>query len=301
MNKTSENVIDSYNKGDLTTATADSNEDYKQMVAYATELKDLYPELTVAADTFNNKNLIGTQEWTEALYQLEDKINELNLNRLVETADKAYDDLQKEINKFKDENGEIDIDALLDSDDFMKDLDALINADYAVDVEIHAQAEDAFKSFESASKNLAEQAEKIGKNFIVSASDIRELNNTFPGIINGMQDVGDGTVQLSQKTVQSAMSAAQGELAASAKSTLGQLENQAKLLRSKQKIYQGMYEAANALAKGEGDLEENKATISRGFQDLKAKNDEAVTEQEKSNAQLVATDSNTQARIMASN
>lgn len=301
MNETSENVIDSYNKGDLTTATADNNEDYKQMVTYAKELKELYPELTAAADMFNNKNLIGTQEWTEALYQLEDKINELNLNRLVETADKAYDKLQEDVDKFRDENGEIDIEALLDSDNFMTDLDALMDADYAVNVEIHAQAEDAFESFESASKNLAEQAQKIGEKFIVSASDIRELNNAFPGIINGMKDVGDGTVQLSEKTVQSAMSAAQGELAASAQSTLGQLENQAKVLRSKQKIYQGMYEAANALAKGEGDLEENKATISKGFDELKAQNNKEVTEQEQSNAQLVATDSNTQAGIMASN
>ena len=301
MNKTSESVIDQFQEGKITSKNANDNTDYKQLASYANELKALYPELTVAADTFNNTNLIGTQEWTEALYQLEDKINELNLNRLVETANKAYDDLQEEINKFKDENGEIDIEALLDSDDFMTDLDALINADYAVDVEIHAQAEDAFESFENASKNLAEQAQKIGEKFIVSASDIRELNNAFPGIINGMKDVGDGTVQLSEQTVQSAMSAAQGELAASAQSTLGQLENQAKVLRSKQKIYQGMYEAANALAKGEGDLEENKAIIAKGFDELKAENNKEVTEQEQSNAQLVATDSNTQARILASN
>ena len=42
---------------------------------------------------------------------------------------------------------------------------------------------------------------KIGDNFIVAAEDIRELNNVFPGIMEGVTDLHNGTVKLNKDTV----------------------------------------------------------------------------------------------------
>jgi hypothetical protein len=47
-------------------------------------------------------------------------------------------------------------------------------------------------------QDIEDQASKIGEKFIVAATDVRELNNTFPGIIQGMKSLNDGTVQLNE-------------------------------------------------------------------------------------------------------
>ena len=295
MRKTAEQ----FQSGDLTPEQL--TDEYKAVVNQMETLERIYPELTPYVETFNDTALIGTEEWANSLYILNEKINELNLQRLNDEAKKAFDELKKTKEDFLNENGELEIEAWLQSEKFQEKLEDLLNKDYAIDVEIHAQAEDAFEAFEAASENMAKQAAKIGENYIVAAEDIRELNNAFPGIIQGMEAVGDGTVRLNKTIVQSAMDSANAELAASADSTLGQLENQAKVLRGKQATYQAMYEAALALSKGEGDADALTAEIKKGFDDLEAQNNQALSDSEMDNAEAVATDSNTQAGIMAAN
>jgi hypothetical protein len=117
-------------------------------------------------------------------------------------------------------------------------MDELLDANYAVDVEIHTQAEQEFDSIKSAMQNIQDEASKIGENFVIAATDIRELNNTFPGIIQGMEDIGDGSVRLNQTMVENAIAAARGEVAADGEATVSRLENQATLLRAKQQVYQ---------------------------------------------------------------
>ena len=176
-----------------------------------------------------------------------------------------------------------------------------LKQNYEIDVEIHAQAEQAFESFSTAAEQMRTMASKIGEGYVVAASDIRELNNVFPGIIQGMQDVGDGSVKLNEQVVKNAMNSANAEVQASAYSTIEQLENQAALLRSKQTTYMAMYEAALALSKGEGDAEANTQKIKEGMLEIEALNNQEMTDTKQENAEAVATDSNVQAGIMAQN
>ena len=288
-------VISQMLSGDLTSENAESNEVYTGLVNQMNQLKELFPELTHDAEIFANTGLVGTEEWAQAAYNLQSKLNELKLQTLIESADVAEKKLDNLL------NNNVDIEATLQSDEFKSALDELLNANYAIDVEIHAQAEEAFETFETATQNIAAQAAKIGENYVVAASDIRELNNAFPGIIQNMEDLGDGTVKLNEDIVKSAIGMANAETAASAEATLNQLENQALILRSKQAAYQAMADAALTLAKGEGDAAENTATIKQGFNELEALNNQAKSNEEMSNAQLVANDSYTQAGIMAKN
>jgi hypothetical protein len=115
---------------------------------------------------------------------------------------------------------DVDVEATLISDEFETALDKLLDKNYEIDVEIHAQAEQAFESFNQASSKIEETASKIGEGYVVAAEDIRELNNVFPGIIQGMENVGDGSVKLNEQVVQNAMDSANAEVQASAYSTI---------------------------------------------------------------------------------
>lgn len=299
MDNNTDKVVEQSLSGDLT--TENQTEEYKTLKNQLSEIKDMYPELTNEIETFNTAGMIGTQQWYQSLYNIQEKLNELKLDSLNEefkTVAKEFDDL---LNKYKDESGSIDIEAALDDDDFQSKLNNLLDKSYAIDVEIHAQAEDAFDTFVTATKNMATQAAKIGENYVVAADDIRELNNAFPDIINGMEAVGDGSVKLKDTVVQNAMAAAESEMQASAQSTLKQLEGQAKTLKAKQQTYQSMGKAAMALAKQEGNVEENKAKITEGFEKLKDLNNEATANKEKERDEQVATNSNENASILAKN
>lgn len=291
-----DNLTNSFLAGDVTSENIEENKDFQAINNQIDELIEKYPELTAAAETFKNTHLVGTQLWTEALGMLQDKINEVKLDKLKD----EYDKVKKEI--FTDDDGnEISIDAFLESDTFEADLENLLNADYAINVEIHAQAEQAFEQTQAAMNNIEEQASKIGDNFIVAAEDIRELNNAFPGIISGLTDLKNGTVQLNKEVVQSAMESAKVEIAADSQATNEKLKNAADELIAKQKIYQGMADSARALAEGAVKNEEARALHEQKIEEGLATLDEMATQSEMDNDKLVAESSNINAEDVAKN
>lgn len=290
-------VDESFRSGDLTSATAKDNVAYQDMLVAAERLAQYYPELTASAEIFSQEGLIGTQTWADAFDTINKKVNELKLELLKEKDNTIIDQVVGEFEKVNS----LEWDVKLNDDEFQEQIDELLNADYAVNVEIHTQAEQAFNDIEDAINDMSSMASKIGEGYVVAAEDIRELNNVFPGIIEGMEDVGDGSVKLNSTVVQNAMNAAKGEMAASSQSTIAQLENQAAILRGKQKTYLAMYQAALALAKGEGDADEQAAVIKQGFDELQDQNNKTVSDAEMTRAAEVATDSNVQAGITAQN
>ena len=283
--------------GEINDSTSLSkSEEYKKLSNSIDGLLKKYPELEAYARDFKNESLAGTEQWAQAFYKVKEAADELKIEGLKEEYREAADEL------FKDEDGnELSLELALEDENFQNELDAVLDKNYEISVAIHASAEDAFESFEGATENMAEQAQKIGAGYVVAADDIRELNNAFPGIIEGMQSVGDGTVKLNKQVVQSAMEMAEAEMQASAKTTLKTLQDSAITLRGKQKIYQSMANAAFELAKSEINAEENKKTIKEGFTKLEAENDTISTQTELNNAKNVADDSNDQARVTASN
>lgn len=291
-----DNLTNSFLTGDVTSENIEENADFQAINNQIDELIEKYPELTAAAEVFSQTHLVGTQMWTEALGMLQDKINEVKLDKLKD----EYNNVKEEI--LTDDNGNtIEIKTLLESDTFEDDLDKLLTADYAINVEIHTQTEQAFEQTQSAIENIKEQASKIGDNFIVAADDIRELNNTFPGIMVGMKDLHNGTVQLNQDTVKSAMEAAQGAVMADHNATQEKIKNAIIELKTKQKIYQGMADAATELAKIDVKTDKKagdyKQKIIEGLSEL----DKMASDEEMKNDALVATNSNINAGILAEN
>ena len=271
-------LIDSIQSGDTTYENISDNEEYQNLIDQLDTLKSQYPELQADAIELSNTWEVGTQKFAEALEDVQDRLAQIKLDDLTNNAKEASDKLKDFLGE-QESDWEVNIEA--NPEEFTNTMDELLDANYAVDVEIHTQAEQEFDSIKSAMQNIQDEASKIGENFVIAATDIRELNNTFPGIIQGMEDIGDGSVRLNQTMVENAIAAARGEVAADGEATVSRLENQATLLRAKQQVYQQMATAAAVLAGAETDSamtsSEAQATLSGGLSDLEQLNSKAST------------------------
>lgn len=276
--KSARSLIDSIQSGDTTYENISDNEEYQNLIDQLDTLKRQYPELQADAIELSNTWEVGTQKFAEALEDVQDRLAQIKLDDLTNNAKEASDKLKDFLGE-QESDWEVNIEA--NPEEFTNTMDELLDANYAVDVEIHTQAEQEFDSIKSAMQNIQDEASKIGENFVIAATDIRELNNTFPGIIQGMEDIGDGSVRLNQTMVESAIAAARGEVAADGEATVSRLENQATLLRAKQQVYQQMATAAAVLAGAETDSamtsSEAQATLSGGLSDLEQLNSKAST------------------------
>ena len=276
--KSARSLIDSIQSGDTTYENISDNEEYQNLIDQLGTLKSQYPELQADAIELSNTWEVGTQKFAEALEDVQDRLAQIKLDDLTNNAKEASDKLKDFLGE-QESDWEVNIEA--NPEEFTTTMDELLDANYAVDVEIHTQAEQEFDSIKSAMQNIQDEASKIGENFVIAATDIRELNNTFPGIIQGMEDIGDGSVRLNQTMVESAIAAARGEVAADGEATISRLENQATLLRAKQQVYQQMATAAAVLAGAETDSamtsSEAQATLSGGLSDLEQLNSKAST------------------------
>ena len=276
--KSARSLIDSIQSGDITYENISDNEEYQNLIDQLDTLKSQYPELQADAIELSNTWEVGTQKFAEALEDVQDRLAQIKLDDLTNNAKEASDKLKDFLGE-QESDWEVNIEA--NPEEFTNTMDELLDANYAVDVEIHTQAEQEFDSIKSAMQNIQDEASKIGENFVIAATDIRELNNTFPGIIQGMEDIGDGSVRLNQTMVESAIAAARGEVAADGEATVSRLENQATLLRAKQQVYQQMATAAAVLAGAETDSamtsSEAQATLSGGLSDLEQLNSKAST------------------------
>ena len=276
--KSARSLIDSIQSGDTTYENISDNEEYQNLIDQLDTLKSQYPELQADAIELSNTWEVGTQKFAEALEDVQDRLAQIRLDDLTNNAKEASDKLKDFLGE-QESDWEVNIEA--NPEEFTNTMDELLDANYAVDVEIHTQAEQEFDSIKSAMQNIQDEASKIGENFVIAATDIRELNNIFPGIIQGMEDIGDGSVRLNQTMVESAIAAARGEVAADGEATVSRLENQATLLRAKQQVYQQMATAAAVLAGAETDSamtsSEAQATLSGGLSDLEQLNSKAST------------------------
>ena len=276
--KSARSLIDSIQSGDTTYENISDNEEYQNLIDQLDTLKSQYPELQADAIELSNTWEVGTQKFAEALEDVQDRLAQIKLDDLTNNAKEASDKLKDFLGE-QESDWEVNIEA--NPEEFTNTMDELLDANYAIDVEIHTQAEQEFDSIKSAMQNIQDEASKIGENFVIAATDIRELNNTFPGIIQGMEDIGDGSVRLNQTMVESAIAAARGEVAADGEATISRLENQATLLRAKQQVYQQMATAAAVLAGAETDSamtsSEAQATLSGGLSDLEQLNSKAST------------------------
>lgn len=302
--KNASNLISGLQSGDITKENISSNEDYSNLIQQLEIIKKEYPELESAALELSHTWNAGSQTYYEALEQIQNKMAEIKLNDLNKDSNNLIEELRQNLNIINRKEG-INVTVEADLSKFKDSMDELADQQYSINVEVHGQAEQEFNSITNAIKDMNTQASKIGPNYTVAANDIRELNNVFPGIIEGMTIAKDGSAKLKESVVKDCFDAAKAEIAADAEATVEQLNNQATLLEAKAVNYKNIAHLAEILATAENlSAQESAAirsSISGNLAELESKNSQDTADTQADNQEIVANSSKDNAKVVAEN
>lgn len=269
-------ILSDVRNGNINSAAdLEGNEDWDALSSQLDYIKQIYPEIADEVNILNSEAAVGTKEWAEALADVQDKMHAL-----------ALDGLNKDLSDAISELSTIDIDA--NPDEFEEAMDKIMDAEYAIDVELHAEGVQEFENAEAMLKNVADTAGKIGENFIVAADDVRELNQTFPGVLEGCQYLTDGTIQLSKESAEAAMTAANAEAQSANTAAIAKIQDEQKVLLAKAETYDSMAEIAESAAQGEVESKQAASQINQKIMRLDAENDAAATNAEIENDKIIA-------------
>lgn len=254
-----------------------SQDQINQLLKTIEELSSDYPQLLEYVDVLNNEWLKGTDQYTEALLKVQQLLSEISLQELIDDLDEAY--------------VHIDVDPT-DFDDWAEHVEDFLNIDRQISIAVRSNMEEEFDNISQQLDSLYNAAGKIGQNFIVAAKDIAELSTVFPGIMQGMQMLDDGSYQLNSNIVQRAIATAQTEAHTNAASIAERLRDEAAYHDAKADIYDQIAAAADKLA-GDQVLSETQAanaktTIYNGLRNIRSKNAERSAKQQNKNLKEVA-------------
>lgn len=264
-----------------------NDEDYKALKDQIDNLKELRPDLIGAIETFEKTALYDTQNYADAVEQITQAIQEEKITKSRTDLEKAFED--------------IDFTADIDTSEAEKKIKDFIDKDYQVTINVKTASDEAFEELEKGINDLQDGASKIGKDFIVSADDIKELNEQFPGIISGMTLLNDGSVQLNQQSVQEAVAAAQQIAIADTEATQTKLENTKRELLAKRAIYVEMAKSAHKLATAENLSEKEKSKYKANIKQGLAQIDAIAAEDETEANKTVTDNANDNAKQVAEN
>ena len=311
-------VTEKIKSGEYTAENIEGKKDYGDLIGELKTIQKEYPELTADVELLNKTWLVGTQEYEDALNRVQDAVAAVDIDKQNKIAKDSIQELKKtwdqylngtteDIENIGEKYSEEDINIGIDTnaEKFASQMNEILSAQYEIDVAIHTEAENEFDKVSGVLSDIKDKASLIGEGFVVAADDIRELNNTFPGILEGMTILSDGTIKLNQDMVESAMASAETEAQADSQALIDKLQNQATLLRAKQKTYETMAKAAAALAQGETDVEGESANaktiISSKLSELEQYNSQATAETSKDANEEISESSAENGKAVAEN
>lgn len=281
---------------DEETSLANIKAQYEQVKAQA-KLEDINVKINTSTDAIDS--LLEDKDLTEdqltALQELENEYGELAtiqdkgsaeyLNKLIEIRE-ALEAEQHEVQQLAENSKIDDISVDLNKaetesqiEDLQDELLDLCDQDYDILVNVKSDIQDDFDTTVSSIEDLEEAASKIGEDFVVAGEDIEELNDVFPGILAGLEDLGDGTAKLNSDIVQSAIEAAELEVAANTDATVQKLKNQATELEAKRDAARSIAEIASNLVGTEKLSDEQKGELDTALNKLKSDNSSATSDQ----------------------
>ena len=262
--------------GDITSANIGDNDDYKALYDSADQLRALYPDIAADVDTIMNTQLTGTQEWLESLENVQDKMDEIKLSSM-----------EKDVSNLLD-NVKVD----LDSDDFYDQMNEITEQDYSVIVEIKSQMDDEFETASKTLSNITDQASKIGEKFIVAQEDIKGLGEAFPGILDNVTYLKDGTIKLNKEATASAMAAAKAQANATIDEAIADIQANQIKLKNKRDYYAKMLAIVNEANVSEESREKAKSKLKETIEEYNSSLDKEATDTEIENALSVTTSEN---------
>ena len=245
-----------------------SKEDTQTLIDMMDALVAVYPQVADAANIVADTWLAGTDAYKEALEEVKQALNGVEIRKSAQKLEAIFDDLSK-----------FDITIGIDDSEFQiwkNDVEDFFSADRQISINLDNAINDEFEYLKNSMDEIYEAAGKIGQNFIVAGEDIAQVLTVFPEIAQGMQLLDDGSYQLSQNMVQYALATAQKDVDANSQSVSQKLRQEADFYDEKAAIYKSIAQAAYILATNEElsaqESAKYRGQISQGINDLQAKN-----------------------------
>ena len=273
-------------------------ENYRESEEYWTAIKDLEQQaendrienLQKASETERNTLHDNLDSLEENLKYLEENAEDYNktFEKMWAEAESdpnfnwnQLDDLDESMDEATN-NAEASIESLKGQ---LIDLTA---EQYQIKLAIDADIQSDFDNITSEFERVSVAANMIGEDFKVSAENLEELNAAFPGILEGMDILADGSAQLKESSVRDAMETAQAQIKYDTDQTVAKLENQRNELLAKADAAHQIAEIAAKLAQGETMTAEDAANVKQQLQILEQTNSENVANDEKGYSKDVA-------------
>ena len=264
-------------------------------------IKESLSSLTGIIDSLKSGKEL-TEEQIAELKKLEDEYDFLDniINKNSDDYINALNQIQ-EIEEAKlialeeEQASQLKITAEIDVSEMTSALEEFLDADYETTVAIKADIDSDFERAIDILETSKDLASKIGDNFIVSANDLSELGAAFPGILDNIEYLENGTIKLSQQSVEIAKNAAKAKIKESNDTAIAHIKDQIIILENEKATIQQQLDIIKNADNTEIDLEKKTQTIKQAVEtasvNLSAKNADILAgiESERLSDSLIAT------------
>ena len=306
--KAAEDAINKLTKG--TKLTDDNTEALSSELAL---LGEQYPDLARSIDIVSEKmsgGAVSASAYADAVKEIEDAISEAQFENTLQAAQDAADKFIEDMTGMESlsdgGNATIKVDISDEAvERFEQNFDDYLDAEHEIDVNIQTNMDEAIGDVQSKFDTIAGAASKIGDNFVVAAKDLSTLSDAFPGILQGMQELSDGSYQLNQDIVNNAIGAATAETSANAQSVAARIEQNIALMEDKEEQYRAIAAAAQTMASSqvntEGQAGKAKEAISNAVKQVRIDDSQMASNMQMTDHQDVASDADQKFSAIASN
>lgn len=306
--KAAEDAINKLTKG--TKLTDDNTEALSSELAL---LGEQYPDLARSIDIVSEKmsgGAVSASAYADAVKEIEDAISEAQFENTLQAAQDAADKFIEDMTGMESlsdgGNATIKVDISDEAvERFEQNFDDYLDAEHEIDVNIQTNMDEAIGDVQSKFDTIADAASKIGDNFVVAAKDLSTLSDAFPGILQGMQELSDGSYQLNQDIVNNAIGAATAETSANAQSVAARIEQNIALMEDKEEQYRAIAAAAQTMASSqvntEGQAGKAKEAISNAVKQVRIDDSQMASNMQMTDHQNVASDADQKFSAIASN
>ena len=239
----------------------------------------------------------NSKEYLKALQEVQKELEQQQI-------DTAKEEFNYKLDKaFEGKDKELEYKLSLDGKEFTDTMSDILEADYSIDVKIQADLESDFQNSIDEMTSIEKMTQKIGDNFIIAADDIREMNAAFPGILDGIKYLSDGTAQLNQEAVESAIGLADAEAREATRGAVEKMRAEQQYLMAKAKAHEAILAVLKTVqekeVKGEKRSAEDQANLDNALNQLKALNSEQSSQSVMNNHEQVAESADANAENMA--
>lgn len=235
-------------KNSLTDRNLRGNKEFQSLIDDDTieQIRTFYgaaSDVGKAIDIITNEDISSSsQRWREAWEVYGEAIKNADIEQ-------SLQNINEEMDKLSPKKGEIQVQA--DAYDYYKVMDDILAEDYDIDVNIHGRIDAELENIKSDLDDSVKLVTKIGEGFTLSANELNDFADDMPEVLDEMQVLSDGSIQLSQTAVESAKKAAIEKANEEIDSEIQVIKAQKAVVEHKKETVEEMIKIAQSMANGE--------------------------------------------------